>query len=107
MDKNDILEKSRAAKKDEGKEHLKNLTSRYTLIPVAALAGFFVGINHSLLEEPGTLGAAIGAIIFTVAAAECFARYRFNGKKWLITGTVIAAILAVGFCVLYTAMLWR
>jgi hypothetical protein len=107
MNRNDILEKSRATKKDEGKEHVKNLTYRYAYLPMCAVAGFFIGANHTIFEEWGIVGAGLGAVILTATAAECFAKYRFNGKKQLAASAVSAAILAVGFCVLYAVLVKR
>ena len=104
MNKNDILEKSRASKKDEGKEYVKSLTYRYAYIPILVVTGFLLGVNYIFPEDLPVFLTGLGAIVSTVAAAEFFAKYRFGGKKGHVAVTVIAAIVAVALCGLYAVL---
>ena len=101
MDKDKILEKSRAAKKDEGKEHLQNLTYRYAYMPIIAVTGFLLGVNYNFPEDLAIFITGLGAIALTATAAECFGRYRFLGKRGFLAACIIAAIAVVVLCGLY------
>ena len=104
MDKNDILEKSRASNKDEGKEYVKSLTYKYAYLPILVVTGFLLGVNYTFPEDLLIFFTGLGAIVFTVAAAEFFAKYRFGGKRGHLVVTIIAAIVAVALCGLYAVL---
>ena len=101
MDKNKVLEKSRAAKKDEGKEHIKISSYKYAFIPVIVTAGFFVGFAYPIFDYPLIFATWFGAISLSGAVGEFFARYRFTGRKGFLAASICSAIGIVALFALF------
>ena len=104
MDKDKVLEKSRAAKNDEGKEHIKINSYRYAYIPAMATAGFLLGFTHPVFDYPLLFVIWLGAVVLSGAVGEFFARYRFSGKKSFLTATIFSIIGIVALLILYVIM---
>jgi len=94
--RDEILAKSRNAKKDEGMEHaalkgskLGEITMAIVVIPILAFA---------ILRGDLAVFLAVGACIAAFTFAQCFTEYRFTKRKYHLAWTVFM-VLAVITCV--------
>ncbi|MDR2166254.1 MAG: DUF6442 family protein [Clostridiales bacterium] len=105
MNKDEILEKSRAAKGDEGAENAVNKGLKWGYVSFVVVANFFVITNIWLSgNDTPKIGIVTASLLFTFAAAQCFSTYRFNKKPmYAVLGVaLVLAIIAlcVGFVIL-------
>jgi len=94
--KEEILAKSRSAKKDEGLEHatLKgNKLGEYTMAAVVIPIMVF-----ALFSQAFTVFLAVGASIAAFTFGQCFMEYRFTKRKYHLVWTVFM-IVATAICI--------
>ena len=101
MEKEKVLEKSRASKSDEGKEYLRINAYRYGYLPSLLTAGLFVGFAYPMFDYPLIFISWLGAISLSTAVGEFFARYRFTGKRIFLAASICSAVAIIGFFVLF------
>jgi len=101
MNKEKVLEKSRAAKNDEGKEYIKINSYRYAYLPAMLTAGLFVGYAYPVFDYPLIFIAWLGAVVFSGIVGEFFARYRFTGKRKFLAASIGSAMAIIGFFALF------
>ena len=97
MDKEEILEKSRRQKEDEGTVYAENKGRRYGFL---AFDGVFV---FSLLFNQFTNQDSLipWCMFAAYSAAEDYGRYRVTKSKLQIAGCVISGVCSVFFLVFY------
>ena len=100
--KDEILAKSRSAKKDEGMEHavlrgnkLGEITMAIVVVPILAIAVLFGN-----LAVFSATGAAIAAFTF----AQCFSEYRFTKRKYHLIWTAFMVFATVACLALFAAV---
>jgi len=101
MDKNKILEQSRAAKKDEGLEDAKlkgNRLGEYAMSIVALPI-----VIYSLIVGEFTAAWAMGAIAFAFVFGQSLNLYLFTKRKYHLAWTIFSIIFTIIFIVQFLA----
>ncbi|MCL2376199.1 MAG: DUF6442 family protein [Defluviitaleaceae bacterium] len=101
MDKDKILEQSRAAKKDEGLENAKlkgNMIGEYAMSVVALPIAIY-----SLFVGEFVVAWAIGGIAFAFVFGQSFNLYRFTKRKYHLAWTIFSVIFTIIFIVQFLA----
>ena len=98
---NEILEKSRRLKKDEGMEHaqlkghvLGNYTMAAVVIPILVFA---------LLRDEIVVFNAVAAAVCAFVFGLCLTEYRFTRRKYHLAWTVFMAVSTISSIVAFVA----
>jgi len=93
MNKEEILEKSREAKSDEGSQYAQNkgrrigVAAMMILFIILILYNLFMGIDNN----------AIFALFWTYLGFESYGKYRFTKGKAELVGAIAGMIAGAGF----------
>ncbi|MBT2292239.1 hypothetical protein J7E73_24525 [Paenibacillus albidus] len=99
MKKEEILEKSREEKRDEGKEFVFNKGRKSGVIGMVILFGILAVFNLYNNRQETTY--ALVAMFFGYLGSESFGIYTLTNKKMDLLKTIIGCILSISFLVLY------
>ncbi|KWX89029.1 hypothetical protein AMQ83_03085 [Paenibacillus riograndensis] len=99
MKKEEILQKSREEKKDEGKEFIFNKGRKSGVIGMVIMFGILAVFN--LYNDRHVTTYALIAMFFGYLGSESFGIYTLTNKKMDLLKTVIGCILSISFLVLY------
>lgn len=103
MKKEEILERSRAEKKDEGVEFEQGRGRLYGIAGMTVLYLVLIIFNWAYKQN----NSSLFAVYWTYLAFEMFGRYRVIRKKSLFTEGIISAIAAAGFLIAHIIMVVR
>lgn len=93
MKKEDILEKSRQSRKDEGVEYAENQGRKIGFIALTLLFAV-LAILSLLFWQIGTLHA-VSSLFWTYFSVEAYGKYRFTKKKAYLILSVFGSIAAI------------
>lgn len=93
MDREEILAKSRAEKKDEGFEVAEEKGRKYGMIAFVIVFLIVTIVNF----VQGQSNFAPLAMFFTYSAAESYPLYKFTRKKTYLLASVLGIVAAVCF----------
>lgn len=101
MDKDEILEKSRAAKKDEGVEyaHSKGNSLGEKILAVVSLP---MAIFSIVIGEYAIIWA-IGAMTFAHVLGQSLSIFRFTKRKYHLAWIVLSIVMLIVFLVQFLA----
>jgi len=97
MNKEEILEKSREAKSDEGSQYAQNKGRRIGVAAMMIL--FIILILYNLFR--GIDNNAIFALFWTYLGFESYGKYRFTKGKAELVGAIAGMIAGAGFLACY------
>jgi len=97
MNKDEILEKSRREKKDEGIEYAMNNGRRLGTVGMSIM--FVILLVYNLLK--GIDSDALHAVFWTYIGLDNLGRYRITKEKSLLIGAVAGTLAGVLFFVTY------
>ena len=105
MNKDEILEKSRAQKKDEGEEFAENKGRRAGVVAFCIIFIIILFFNTAT----GQNNFAPYSMFWAYMAAEAYGKYRVTKEKKLLVTLVFAAIASVLFlaCHVIEVMGWN
>ena len=108
MNKQEILEKSRKSKVDEGMEHAKSRGHRVGWIVFLIIVVPIIGpITIFQMQDRFDLLHALGAIAFGLCFTETFSTYRFCKKKSHLAWAVGSFIMTVVCTILIWISVWQ
>lgn len=99
MDKEEILQKSREEKNDEGKEFALNKGRKSGVIGMVVV--FVILAVFSLYNNRQETNYALIAMFFGYLGSESYGLYSLSNKKIDLLKTIIGCIVSVSFLVLY------
>lgn len=91
MNKDEILNRSRQSKKDEGVDFVQNEGVRFGFY-VFVIVSFFMVIFNQFI---GVKSFDIFALIFVFESTESMTKYKFTHKKRYIISTVVYILLCI------------
>ena len=102
--KEEILAKSRASGKDEGKEYLENKNTKMGIYVAGTIVGAPLAFLSLIAGETPVFFALI-TLYIAFGAGELFATYRFYKQKRYLIGAVVIALIAIVIAVLFVEMI--
>lgn len=93
MNREEILEKSRNEKKDEGMIEAENKGRRIGITAFSAVFIFIILFNFI----NGQPSYAPMAMFWAFAAAEAYPKYKFTNKKDYLVTAIAGAVASIGF----------
>lgn len=88
MKREDVLNRSRSSKQDEGVEYAENQGRKVGFI-IFTLLFAFLAIFNLFYGETATF-YAINSLYFAFSTGEAYGKYRFNKSKLYLVGTIAA-----------------
>ncbi len=93
MDKEEILNKSRQSKKDEGFEHIENKGRKIGYIVFCCVFVFIILFNAFM----GQQNFAVSALFWAYLAAEAIPKYQFTHNKSYLIVTIAGSIATIAY----------
>lgn len=105
MEKNEVLEKSRNSKQDEGREYAETQAIRFGLVVFCTVVGV-IAIFCVIQQDVKSFSLSTG-LLLTFAASISFGRFYWAGRKIYIIGIIVYAVAAVFLLVNFSLMALR
>lgn len=97
MDRDEILAKSRAEKRDEGQTYADAVGRRAGLIAMTAMMLILLMFNSRM----GRRSDDVFCMYWTYLGVKAFGKYRVTGNRGRLTGAAVGLLLGVAFLVLH------
>lgn len=99
MEKDEILEKSRKEKRDEGKEFIFDKGRKSGTIGMMAI--FFILAVYNLYTNHKSENFALLSVIFGYLSCESFGMYYVTKRKFDILNAIVGAVICICSMVTY------
>ena len=100
----EILERSRNAKEDEGMEYVKNNGSKMGVYVACTIVGAPLAFLSLIAGEMPAFFALI-TLYVAFGAGELYATYRFFKQKRYLIGTIVIAFITIGIAAMFVEMI--
>ena len=103
MNRDEVLERSRKEKKDEGMVSAQNTGRKIGYLASTMMYFFLIFFNMYIKESVTTI--ALHALFWVFFSSEAYAKYRFTKKRRYLVLSIVWGISSLIFLLLYTISL--
>lgn len=99
MNRDEVLERSRKEKIDEGMVEAENTGRKVGYFAFSMMYLFLVFFNMHIKENRTTL--ALAALYWVIVTSETYGKYRFSKKNWHLITTIMHGIASLTCLLIY------